>query len=268
MSQNNTDLKIDLAGKVAYVGGASKGIGRAIAIQLAQCGAQLILGARDQDALHRLKDSLPTDKGQKHQIAIVDYKDPDALVNMVQSLAGETAVHIIVNNTGGPKGGPLLDADVEDFEQAYTMHLACNHKLAQAFVPGMKFSGYGRIINIISTSVRIPINGLGVSNTTRGAVASWAKTLSNEIASFGITVNNILPGFIDTTRLEEIIQGRAHSSQTNIETVRQGMISAVPAQRIGKPEEIGYIVAFLASPLGAYINGVSIPVDGGRTGSI
>ena len=177
-------------------------------------------------------------------------------------------VHILINNTGGPAGGPVTAAKPDEFINAFRQHLICNHIITNLVTDGMKQAGYGRIINIISTSVKIPLKWLGVSNTIRGAVASWAKTMANELGAFGITVNNVLPGATSTERLDTILNNKSAKTGKNKEEVEQEMLDEIPARRFGKPEEIAAVVAFLASPAAAYVNGTSIPVDGGRTGSI
>ncbi len=174
-------------------------------------------------------------------------------------------VHILVNNTGGPPPGTVIEARPEEFTTAFAQHLICNQILVQAVVPGMQAAGYGRIINIISTSVKQPIAGLGVSNTIRGAVASWAKTLASELAPFGITVNNVLPGMTRTQRLDSLIASKAEKTGKTIEQITQEMIREIPAGRIGMPHEFAAAVAFLASPAASYITGINLPVDGGRT---
>ncbi|MBK8670304.1 MAG: SDR family oxidoreductase [Saprospiraceae bacterium] len=261
-------MNIQLTGKNALVCGGSKGIGKASAIELAQLGANVILLARHADHLIEAISHLDQTKGQKHSFIVADSGDTADLQSKIKVLVSMTVIHILVNNTGGPPGGALLSAIEDDFIKAYQNHLITNHILAGLLVPGMKKSGYGRIINIISTSVKIPLKGLGVSNTTRGAVASWAKTLSNELGPFGITVNNVLPGATSTDRLNDIIRNKADKSMVSKEEVIRDMVDEIPMARFGEPHEVAAAVAFLASPAAAYITGVSIPVDGGRTGSL
>ncbi|HQW85276.1 MAG TPA: SDR family oxidoreductase, partial [Ferruginibacter sp.] len=177
-------------------------------------------------------------------------------------------VHILVNNTGGPPGGDALTARPDEFLSAFNNHLINNHNLVQAVVPGMKEAGFGRIINIISTSVKAPIKGLAVSNTIRAAVANWAKTLATELGPFGITVNNVLPGFTKTVRADYIISSKAKALNINENDVMKTLVTEIPAGRIGQPEEFGAVVAFLSSPAAAYINGINVPVDGGRLGCL
>ena len=188
-------MDLNLRAKQALVCGSTQGIGKATALELALLGASVTLIARNEDKLQQVLTELDTSQGQQHDYLVADFSQPESLAEKIQAyVAHKTAVHILVNNTGGPAGGPILEASPEAFRQAFANHLICNHLLAQAVVPLMQAARYGRIINIISTSVKQPIPGLGVSNTTRGAVANWAKTLSYELASFGITVNNVLPG--------------------------------------------------------------------------
>lgn len=261
-------MNTDLTGKRAYVGGASKGIGRAVAEALAELGASVTVAARTESALDDVVKSMTSDNGQKHGRAVVDNDRPDELVERVRSELNGTPFHILVNNTAGPPGGPVFDAKPEEFETAFRRHLICNQRLAHLLVPGMREAGYGRIINIISTSVYEPIPGLGVSNTVRGAVASWAKTLAAELAPDGITVNNVLPGFTRTERLENLFQGKADKAGKSFEEIERGALASVPMGRFAEPEEIANMAAFLASPAAAYVTGLSIPVDGGRTKSI
>lgn len=252
-----------LEGKTALVGGASRGIGRACAVEFAALGARVILVARSSDALAAAREKLG--KGD-HEILAADFSDPAGLGEKVEKLAGRLGpIQILLNNSGGPPSGPVFDAAPEAFLSGITTHLLCNQVLCQALVPGMKDSGYGRIINVISTSVKQPIRNLGVSNSVRGAVASWAKTLSLELAPFGITVNNVLPGATRTDRLAEIIRERSRLSGRSEKEVEAEMIREIPAGRIGRPEEIAAAAGFLAGPRAAYITGVSLAVDGGRT---
>jgi 3-oxoacyl-[acyl-carrier protein] reductase len=261
-------MNLDLQGKRALIGGSTQGIGKASAIELAQLGAIVTLLARNEQSLKETLSELPTPFGQVHNYLVADFNSPDQLKNVVQQFVEKNAVHILINNTGGPPAGQAIDATPDEFIRAFTAHLICNQILAQAVVDGMKQSGYGRIINIISTSVKIPIKGLGVSNTTRGAVANWAKTIATELAPFGITVNNVLPGTTMTGRLDSIIKTKAEKSKRTYEEVKNEMIAEVPAGRISEPYEVAAAVAFLASPAAGYITGINVPVDGGRTGSL
>ncbi|MGH8161051.1 MAG: SDR family oxidoreductase [Gammaproteobacteria bacterium] len=262
-------MDMDLNGRHALVCGASQGIGRACAVELANLGANVTVMARHAATLKQLIVELPRiHKTQKHDFLIADSGDTDGLRAAVQKLAAASPVHILVNNSGGPPPGPVLGAQVDAFLDAYRKHLLANHVLAEAVIPAMREAGYGRIVNIISTSVKEPIRGLGVSNTTRWAVASWAKTLATELAPFGITVNNVLPGSTHTPRIEQIVQMRAQKSGSSIEDTQRAMEAEVPMRRFADPSEIAAAVAFLASPAAAYITGINVPVDGGRTRSL
>lgn len=261
-------MNLDLSGKNALVGGSSRGIGKAIAIELSQLGANITLTARNEEVLMEALKELDTSRGQKHDFILADFSKPDELKELVQHQLRETTYQILINNTGGPKPGNIVDATPEQFEAAFRNHLVCNHILATLLIPGMKSSGYGRIISVISTSVKIPIKGLGVSNTIRAAVANWSKTMANELAPFGITVNNILPGATGTDRLQEVIKGTALRTGKHLEDVEREWMIEIQMQRFGDPSEIANAAAFLASPAAAYITGINLPVDGGRTGSL
>lgn len=258
-------MDLNLKGKNALVCGSSKGIGKAIAIELAALGANVTLVARSGDTLTAVKNELDKAQGQKHNFLVADFTDTTDLKKKVHNLVNVKPIHILINNTGGPPGGAIVDAKVEEFLQAFNNHLICNHILAQTVIPKMKKAGFGRIINIISTSVKVPIPGLGVSNTTRGAVANWAKTMANELAEFGITVNNVLPGSTKTDRLSSIIENQAKKKGISVDENIEFWKAKVPMKRFAEPKEIANAVAFLASPAASYITGINVPVDGGRT---
>ncbi|MEO8934232.1 MAG: SDR family oxidoreductase [Xanthomarina sp.] len=259
------DLKLN--NKYALVCGSTAGIGKATAMSLASEGATVTLVARNEDKLKAVLAELP--QQGNHDYIVADFSNPAELKFKVSEYISKNhGFHILVNNTGGPKGGPVFSADLNEFESAFTQHLKCNHVLAQAVVPFMKEAGFGRIISIISTSVKQPLDGLGVSNTIRGAVANWSKTLANELGSFGITVNNVLPGATGTERLTEIIKNKSAKTGDSEEDAAHAMKQAVPAKRFAKPEELAYAITFLASECASYINGINLPVDGGRTKSL
>ena len=259
-------MQYRLQGKRALVCGGSQGIGRACAVELAGLGAEVTVLARNEDALQRLVDELDTKAAQKHSYVCADSGDPAALQARVAAHIEATgAIQILVNNTGGPPAGPLLDAGPEQLTAAFSNHVLCNQLLVQTLLPGMKGSGYGRIVNIISTSVIAPIKGLGVSNTIRGAAANWARTMAGELAPFGITVNNILPGYVATARLESLFQHKAEKTGISAKEIERQVVEAIPMRRLGAPAELGAVVAFLASPAASYVSGVNLPVDGGRT---
>lgn len=258
-----------LSGRRAIACGSTQGIGRACAMRFARLGAEVTLVARDEAALARVRDELPDDDGQSHRFVTADFTDPDALQERIEAHLHETGpVHVLLNNTGGPPHGPIILADPRAFLDAIRMHVVCNQILVQAVLPGMKAAGGGRIINIISTSVKEPIPGLGVSNTTRWAVAAWAKTTAGELAPFGITVNNLLPGYTDTARLGSLIAAKASASGKSEEQVRADMVGRIPMGRLAGPDEIAAAAGFLASPAASYITGINLPVDGGRLASL
>ena len=262
-------MNLDLTNKRAIVCGSTQGIGKAVAIELAQLGASITLVARNQDKLQQVLQELDSSKAQQHDFVVADFADPYELNLKIQAhLDEQQTVHILVNNTGGPAGGPITEAISDEFQNAFNQHLIANHLLAKAVIPGMKAAGYGRIINIISTSVKQPLHGLGVSNTIRGAVASWAKTMANELGPYGITVNNVLPGSTKTARIYSIIESSASKTGRTPEEVQQQMEAGIPARRFAEPEEVAAAAAFLATPAAAYINGINVPVDGGRTGCL
>ena len=261
-------MDLDLRGRHALVCGASEGIGRAAAHELALLGADVTALSRRAEALGAVVAALPRDRGQRHGFVAADVSAHDTLRAKVDSLCAGNPVHILVNNTGGPPGGPALDAGEPAFLEAFGRHLLAGQALVQALVPGMRAAGWGRVVNVVSTSVYEPIAGLGVSNTIRGAVASWAKTLSRELAPHGITVNNVLPGYTRTQRLDQILRERAAASGKSEDDIARAMLATVPAARFAEPAEIAAAIAFLCSPAAGYINGVSLPVDGGRMQSI
>ncbi len=261
-------MNLDLRGRRAVVCGSTRGIGKAIAIELALLGTDVTLVARNESALAAGRRELHATDGQAHEYLVADFNFPEKLKSIIDEYVAGKQVHILVNNTGGPPGGAAIDAQTEDFVNVFSAHLLCNHVLTQAVVPGMKKAQFGRVINVISTSVKAPIRGLGVSNTIRGAVANWAKTLSVELAPFGITVNNILPGATLTDRLLELNKIKAEKMNRPVDEVTNAMIREIPAGRLALPAEVAAAAAFLATPAAGYINGINIPVDGGRTGSL
>ena len=261
-------LSLNLEGKTALVAGSTQGIGFASAAELAGMGASCVLIARNEEALKAAIARLDVSKGQHHKYLVADFSNTEQVETVVAAFTAKFTVDILINNSGGPAAGPASDATPDQFLAAFQQHLICNHIITRLVMPGMKAAGFGRIVNIISTSVKIPLKNLGVSNTIRGAVASWAKTMANELAPFGITVNNVLPGATATARLENIINNKVNKTGASLDEVEQEMLDEIPAKRFGKPEEIAAMVAFLASPAAGYVNGTSIPVDGGRTGSI
>lgn len=258
-------MDLDLRGRHALVCGASQGIGRAAASELAQLGASVTLLARSREALEGVLAELPKKGNQTHAWIAVDMNDHADLRAKIEAAVLTKPVQVLINNTGGPPGGPAHTATLDDFRIAFNQHLIAAQIALQAVLPGMRGAGYGRIVNVISTSVKEPIANLGVSNTVRAAMAGWAKTLASELAPAGITVNNVLPGFTKTQRLSSLIGANAKSSGKTEEEIARAMLAGVPAGRFGEAGEVAAVIAFLCTPAAAYVNGVSIAVDGGRT---
>lgn len=258
-------MRIDLTGHTALVCGGSQGIGFAAAHELAALGAKIILLSRNAEKLKKAAAELP---GNGHSYLAVDLGNIADVERQVGGLVKETIVDIVINNSGGPKPSTAIDADLNAFEKGFKEHVLAAQKIAQLVVPGMKKKSYGRIINIISTSVKVPIPNLMVSNTVRGAMANWSKTMSYELGPFGITVNNVLPGFTITGRLQDLIKNAADKAGSTVEKTESDWKNTIPARRFAEAREVGEAIAFLASPAGSYISGINLPVDGGRTPSL
>jgi 3-oxoacyl-[acyl-carrier protein] reductase len=262
-------MNINLNNKTALVCGGSQGLGLATAKELALLGATVILASRTEDKLIESLNQLDTSAGQQHHYLVMDLSASETAKSIVETwLLNEGTIHILINNAGGPPAGPMIETSAADIENAFRTHVITSQLLAQLLLPGMQQAGYGRIINILSTAVKQPINGLGISNTVRAAMANWAKTLANEIGYGGITVNNVLPGYTNTDRLKYLFNKQASDQGVNKEDIERNIINTIPAKRLGEPEEFGAVAAFLCTPAAGYINGVNIPVDGGRTGSL
>mgnify|MGYP001197488056 FL=1 len=259
-------MKSNLIGKTALVGGSTQGIGRAAANLLSERGVSIVLLSRNKEKLEETRLELDTKLGQSHEILVADFSEPSNVKRVIQDYLDQgKIINILVNNTGGPPSGSIINSSEEDFNNAFRNHLINNHNLSQLLIPGMRASGYGRIINIVSTSVKAPLNGLGVSNTVRAAVANWSKTLANELAPDSITVNNVLPGATSTERLNEIIARKSLNQGSSEEKIKEEMRDEIPMQRFAEPEEIARAIVFLASSDASYITGINLPVDGGRT---
>ncbi len=261
-------MLLDLTNKIALIAGSTQGIGLATANQFAQSGATLILLARNQEKLKKVVAQLPTPKNQKHGYLVADFSAPSTLQDTLsdaQKTGAFQGAHILINNTGGPPPNKAHEASLQSFRDAFEQHLICNQILTQALIPFMKKEAFGRIINVISTSVKQPIDNLGVSNTIRAAVANWAKTLSFELAQYGITVNNLLPGMTATSRLDAIIKNKAKAANISEDEAIHQLKSTIPAHRFAEAQEAANAILFLASDKASYINGINLPVDGGRT---
>jgi 3-oxoacyl-[acyl-carrier protein] reductase len=262
-------MKVELDDKNALVCGSTQGIGKAIALQLAKSGANVTLLGRREDALRKLKEGLANNGKQRHYYILADFDDNEAVVKSVSShLSVIGKFHILVNNSGGPAPGSALKAKSSEFLSTFKHHLINFHEISQLIIPGMKKLKFGRIINVISTSVKQPIPNLAVSNTVRAAVASWSKTLAGEVGQFGITVNNLLPGATNTNRLENIVKNKAIKLGKSLNEITKEEKETIPMQRFGEPEEFACVCTFFASDFAGYITGTNIAVDGGRTSSL
>ena len=261
-------MHLSLEGKNAVICGSTQGIGLAIAEELALLGANCTLFARNEEALKAAIKHLDIALRQHHGYLVADFSKPEQVKKVIEQHIQTKPVHILVNNTGGPPPGSVLDATEEAFLQAFNQHLIVNQVLTKAAIPGMKEAGYGRIINVISTSIRIPITNLAVSGTVRGAVAMWSKILANEVGQYNITVNNLLPGYTKTQRLESMIANNAKKRGVSTDVIEKELLKDIPMKRFGEPEELAAMAAFLASPAASYVNGVSIAIDGGKTGAL
>ncbi len=257
-------MNVSLEGLRAIVCGASQGIGKAISIQFAESGASIFLIARNEANLKKTLASLPKNPFAHHSYACVDVGNLYELQTVIEKATIEyDGFHIVVNNTGGPPPGLLYHSLNDELENAFKQHILSAHTILKVVLPKMIELKYGRIINIISIGMKQPIANLGVSNTIRGAMGNWAKTLSKELSHYGITVNNILPGYIKTERLKSLIQNNSKIKNTTYEQEEKKIIEEVPVQRLGNPKEVAFLATFIASPLANYLNGVSIPIDGG-----
>jgi 3-oxoacyl-[acyl-carrier protein] reductase len=262
-------MNLNFSNKTVLVCGSTQGIGKASAIEFAENDANVVLIARDVKKLQETVKELKKSANQNHRYLVADFSQVEELKSVIENYIKTGGdCHVLVNNTGGPKGGLIINAEIEEFQNTFTQHLICNHVLVQALVPVMKKNKYGRIINVISTSVKQPLPNLGVSNTVRAAVANWSKTLASELAQFNITVNNVLPGATNTSRLKGIAEAKSQKTNDTVESIFTEMAKESPMGRIAEPEEVANAVVFLASPAASYINGINVPVDGGRTKSL
>ncbi|MEM9000379.1 MAG: SDR family oxidoreductase [Bacteroidota bacterium] len=261
-------MQISLKARHALIGGSSRGIGKAIAQQLAKSGASVTLMARSIDKMQAIINELPTIGAQKHHYLSVDFNNLESYQTQIADFFTNHSVDILVNNTQGPEAGSTLEKNVEDYQKAFDLLFKSVVYTTQLALPYMQANQWGRIINVASISVKEPLNYLALSNTVRAAVVTWAKSLSIDVAQNGITVNNILTGYFDTERIAQLNAKKAEKMGINEAEVRKAMKNQVPVKRIGKPEEYGYLVAFLASEKASYINGTNIPIDGGLLKSL
>lgn len=258
-----------LFGKKALVLGGSQGLGFAVAKALASAGATVIIASRNEAKLANAVKALSCKENQHHDFLVIDTTQ---LVNskksIIQLLDKVNGIDILINNTGGPAPKSILSTSLEDLQEGFTSHLLHAHQTSLLLLPHMQKNGFGRIVNILSTSIKEPIDLLGVSNSIRAAVANWAKTLSREVAKEGVTVNNILPGYTDTERVGVIFEKRAKEQSVAVETIKADLEKTIPVGRMGKVEEFAAAVLFLCTPAASYINGVNLPVDGGAIRSL
>jgi 3-oxoacyl-[acyl-carrier protein] reductase len=261
-------MKINLENKKVLVGGSTQGLGKAIALQLANCGAKVTLMARNKEKLELVKKELNTNFNQNHQILVVDFTDFTSYKNIITNYFKTNTVDILVNNTNGPKGGNVFEKSIDEYQQAFDLLFKSVVYTTMLAVENMKKNNFGRIINATSLTVKEPLEHLVLSNAIRAAVTTWAKTLSLGVAKYGITVNNILTGIFDTERIKELNEFQAKEKGVSTETILKSLKTSIPLKRLGKPEEFGYLVSFLASEYAAYITGVNIPIDGGLIKSL
>ena len=261
-------MQINLKNKTALVGGSSAGIGKAIAKQLAASGASVTLMSHSKEKLQNIVDELPKDQGQEHQLLTVDFNDFEDYKKIVTAYFQENAVDILVNNTQGPAAGTALEKDIDDYQEAFDLLFKTVVFTTELALKKMQATKWGRIINVASVSVKEPLPYLVLSNSIRAAVVTWAKSLAAEVGPDQITVNSILTGYFDTQRITDLNAKKAKEQGISEDQILKEMESKVPVRRIGKPEEYGYLVAFLASDQAAYITGTQIPIDGGVLQSI
>ncbi len=254
-------MKIDLTGKKALIGGSSKGIGLGIANELANSGASVCLMARNESRLKEIVGQLPN--SSNHSYLVVDFSKFEEYKLKIEEYVQNNHVDILVNNTQGPPAGNSLSKNIDSYQEAFDLLFKSVVHTTSLVIPKMQKNKWGRIINVTSVSVKEPLNYLVLSNSIRSAVVAWAKSLSVDLGPYGITVNSILTGYFDTERIKELNKEKSKSLKITETEVLDKMKSLVPASRLGRPEEYGYLVSFLSSDNAAYINGASIPIDGG-----
>lgn len=261
-------MVISLKNKNALVGGSSGGLGKSIALQLALSGANVTLLARNEEKLKTVLSELSKIEGQVHQYLVADFSDFDNYKKIISNYFEHYRVDILVNNTNGPKAGCVLEKTDDDFQQAFNMLFQTVQFTTSLALKHMQQNQWGRIINLTSRTVKEPVDTLVLSNTIRAAVTTWGKTLSNAVAKDNITVNNILTGNFDTERLKQLFQLQADALGKSLEEFYESTTKQIPAQRLGRPEEMANVVTFLASEQASYITGTNIAVDGGLIKSL
>lgn len=261
-------MDISLKGKHALVGGSSRGIGHAIACQLARSGARVTLAARNEALLATTVAELTRETGTKHGYLVTDYTDLGAYQSQIADFLQRDPVDILVNNTQGPPAGTSLEMGTEDYQRAFDLLFQGVVYTTMKALPHMQQHGWGRIINVASVSVREPLGYLALSNSIRSALVSWAKTLAGDVGPFGITVNSVLTGYFETERLTSLNAKKAEQMGIAPSEVADRLKALVPLRRLGQPEEYGYLAAFLASDQAAYLTGAAIPLDGGLLKSV
>ncbi|MEW6265860.1 MAG: SDR family oxidoreductase [Thermodesulfobacteriota bacterium] len=257
-------MDLGLTGRIALVCGGSKGLGRAAATALAKEGAKVIIAARGQEALNQAAADITNLTGAEVTPVSADLSDPEQARLLARSaLSAWGRVDVLINNAGGPPAGLFLDFSDQDWEAAIRLNFLSAVVLTRELVPGMKERRWGRVINFTSIAVKQPIDGLILSNAVRAAVHGWAKSLSNELAAFGVTVNNVLPGYTLTERVRNLSLTLGRQRGVSPEKIIEEYEAQIPMNRLGRPEDFGHLAAFLASDLAGYITGASIPIDGG-----
>ena len=261
-------MNISLKSKKALVGGSSKGLGNAVAYQLAMSGASVTLVSSNKDRLIKTVDDLRNKTGINHDYIVVDYNSFEDYKKIIKKYLDTNPIDILINNTQGPKGGDVMNVSIEDYQKSFDLLFKSVVFTTILALENMKKNKWGRIINMASMSVKEPLSYLALSNSIRSAVTTWGKTLSNDLGVYNITVNNILTGYFDTERINQLNLDKAKKLNIDVEEVYNTMKELVPLKRIGDPKEFSYLVTFLASDNAAYINGANIPIDGGLIKSL
>ena len=268
LQEKNIKMRIDLDGKKALVGGSTGGIGKAIAIELSKCGADVTLMARDKEKLKKTINELSKNENSNHNYIEVDFNNFNDLKIVTKDFFKKNTIDILINNTQGPPAGGSLEKNVTDYQNSFDLLFKTHVWITSLALKGMTLKKWGRIINVASISVKEPLNYLVLSNSMRAALVTWAKSLSIDVAKNSITVNNILTGYFDTDRIQKLNSEKAKKMKIKPSEVRKAMENMVPMNRIGDPVEYAYLVCFLASNFSSYITGANIPIDGGLIKSL